>query len=801
MCPRPNSIDEIYINNNKTTEFTTYIGKNPPYSNSIYKVIERDNSSPKYIRATLINPPINQYYLNQSNLLFGLNIQPFRDNLEEEIPIVEIKENIFRCKKCKSYINNKYTQSYNQLNQLIFICNLCNNENIISSFENSVKEEYLNISERDNCIELTKPTIDFYLNEKNNADNKNFYPHYIFMIDISEDSFEFGLPNYILNSIQSNLDSFDNINYTYISISLYDVKNIYFFYLEKNEIKISIMTDLNNPFCPIESKKMYLNIEKNKNEIYKLIEKVINFINEKNSNLISGNILKTKNFLQKSVPTGAAIKSGIDSLLFNGGRILIFTPNPCNHGFNNCIIENNNEKKEENCFLPKHNKFNNLIEICNNNKITIDQFIFMSTQYDLSTMGLISNLTGGQIFYYEYTSNSNLINYSFEKLHYDINRVISRKNYYDVKFMIRYSSYVDCVEILSNFNRKLGEAFQLGSCDPDFNFYYSFKLNDGIKDKTKIHFQIACLFIDNYNKKYIRIFNVTYQASNSFYEIFNNIDNDSLVKAFLMKSISLSYRSSLEKSRDFLENKLYEIFKFYKQNVIEDRANEDFIYPHSLKFFPLYIHSFLKRRCLNYPPKGSNYVKNVYLLNKIMREPLYKTLKLLYPKMYRIDNIQKVKLDDNTLFSFYDIGTFINDYNIYLKPNLLRLSKDIIDMDKSYLIDDGDYINLFIFDKLNSEFYYNLFNMKTFEEIKENNILSLDEENQNYLNLRLLNIIYQLRIENNGYNQPVRIFLYNEKNIYDNNLLYLLIEDKIGSEKSYSDFLFNLNNSIQKSNF
>ena len=199
MCPRPNSIDEIYINNNKTTEFTTYIGKIPPYSNSIYKVIERDNSSPKYIRATLINPPINQYYLNQSNLLFGLNIQPFRDNLEEEIPIVEIKENIFRCKKCKSYINNKYTQSYNQLNQLIFICNLCNNENIISSFENSVKEEYLNISERDNCIELTKPTIDFYLNEKNNADNKNFYPHYIFMIDISEDSFEFGLPNYILN--------------------------------------------------------------------------------------------------------------------------------------------------------------------------------------------------------------------------------------------------------------------------------------------------------------------------------------------------------------------------------------------------------------------------------------------------------------------------------------------------------------------------------------------------------------------------------------------------------------------------
>ena len=669
----------------------------------------------------------------------------------------------------------------------------------------------MNISDRDSCIELTKPTIDWCVND--NFDNNNFYPHYIFMIDISVDSFELGLPNYIINSIQNNLDFFDNINNTFISISLYDEQKIYFFYLEKNQIKLSIMPDLNNPYCPIEPNKMYFNLQNNKNEINKLLEKVTNFIFEKNINYTLGSILTTKNFLQRSTPTGAVIKSGIDSLLHNGGRVLIFTPNPCFHGFNFCLNrdiiydENKIEKDNENIknyFIPQHKKFDNLIEICNNNKITVDQFIFMSTQYDLSTMGTISNLTGGTIFYYEYTSNSNLINYMLEKLHYDINRVISRNNYYDVKFMIRYSDYVDCVEILGNFNQKIGQAFQLGSCNPDYNFYYNMRLNDNIKDKTKIHFQIVTFFTNNYNKKYIRVFNITYEASKSLNEVFNNIDNDAIVKAFLMKSINFSYRFSLENAREMLENKLYEIFKFYKQKVKEDRTNDEFIYPNGLKFLPLYIHSFLKRGSLNYPQKGSNYVKNIYLLMKIMREPILNTIKFLYPKMYRIDNIENEQysaISEGLILSHSDIGNYNSEFNFYQKPMLIRLSKDCIDMDKSYLIDDGNYISLIIFDKLNKDFYFNLFNLNSFEEIKKNKILSLDEDNENNLNVKLFNIIYQLRNENNGFNQPIRLFLFNEKNIYDNNLLYLLIEDKIGFEPNYPDFLFKLNNLIQKNNF
>ena len=121
-----------------------------------------------------------------------------------------------------------------------------------------------------------------------------------------------------------------------------------------------------------------------------------------------------------------------------------------------------------------------------------------------------------------------------------------------------------------------------------------------------------------------------------------------MVKAFVMKSISFSYRFSLKNTRKMLENKLYEIFKFYKQKVIEDRICYNFLYPMKLKFFPLYIHSFLKRGSLDHPQKGSNFIKNIYLLMNIMRELILNILNFyilkcieLILKIYNINQFLK----------------------------------------------------------------------------------------------------------------------------------------------------------------
>jgi hypothetical protein len=91
------------------------------------------------------------------------------------------------------------------------------------------------------------------------------------------------------------------------------------------------------------------------------------------------------------------------------------------------------------------------------------------------------------------------------------------------------------------------------------------------------------------------------------------------------------------------------------------------------------------------------------------------------------------------------------------KPYLLTLSLDYIDFDSAYLIDDGEYLNIFVFNYIKEEFYYELFGVNSYEAAIELHLDSLDESNGNDLNVRIVNIINQLRKENKGLTQPLRL--------------------------------------------
>jgi len=287
------------------------------------------------------------------------------------------------------------------------------------------------------------------------------------------------------------------------------------------------MGDISDPFCPVSLKKLYLNVNNDKEKIEKLIEKINNFIEEKNINSQNSNIKR-----QISTITGAAIKSGVDALLENGGRVMIFTPNPCNHGFGACVsrdtFDKNKEPQKVNPFYPQHEKFVEIGEKAANNRIVVDQFIFMSTTYDLSTFSIASNLSGGHVEYYNYSVDPNVINSNYEKLHYDLTRILTRPNYYDCKFMLRFTVGVDCVEILGPFNKKLGEAFQLGGCDPDYCYYYNMRLNEYFKHGQKIDIQLVVLYDDNYSDRYLRIFNYSFEISCEVGNIFTNAEVDAI---------------------------------------------------------------------------------------------------------------------------------------------------------------------------------------------------------------------------------------------------------------------------------
>ena len=800
--PRPSQEKEIYLNKENLPIYETNLSTNLPFSTKFYTVKETKNSSCKFIRPTINAIPTSPSFFDETGLPFGICVRPFYqiNKNESQIPKIQNNGHIFRCEKCKSYINNKYKFTYSKLNKQIAICNLCHHENDLNINFQGIKNEYLNNNDT-SCLELINPTIDF-IAPQNFKSKKIFVPHYLFMIDISETSYQLGLPSYIINSIQINLDSIHNYENSYIAFALYDFKNIYYFYIEKDDVRISIMGDINDPFCPLSLKKLYIKIGSNKEKINSLIEKINLFINDKNKNFNNNINIKNK---QISTITGCAIKSGVDSLLENGGRILVFTCNPCNHGFGASIIREiylkNNKVKDphkSNRFFPQHNLFAEIGQKAAKNKIVIDQFIFLSELYDISTFSIASTLSGGDIFFYQDVGGE-VPQYLYEKLYFDITRVLTRPNYYNCKFMLRYSKGIDCYEILGPFTKKLGDAFELGGCDPDYCFYYNFRLNQQLKKDEILHIQLATLYEDNYSDIYIRVFNYSFEVIEELPNLFGLLDMNSIMKSLIYKSISLIYNTNFQDIKKFLEDKIINTFKYYRINVKKKASASQLIIPLGIQYIPSYINSFLKLNIFSDNAKSNEINQILYIANKLLREPINCTIKFLYPKFYRIDNIKKGQYDiNNEENRIYNIGLLNEKYNIINKPLLLRLSKDEIDFDSAYLIDDGIFINIFIFNQINSNFYQDLFNIGNFYDLKNIGINELNQENQTELNQRILNIISQLRNENDDYIQPIRIFFFEENDISNFILNQLLKEDELNGYSNYTEYLCTIHKKIQE---
>ena len=244
------------------------------------------------------------------------------------------------------------------------------------------------------------------------------------------------------------------------------------------------------------------------------------------------------------------------------------------------------------------------------------------------------------------------------------------------------------------------------------------------------------------------------------------------------------------KVRTNLEERIINSFKFYRVRERSSTPSSQLILPVSLRYLPLYLNSFIKKGILS--KNNANFPANqlISCMCKLMRDPLSKTMKFLYPQFYRIDNI--ITRDAS-------IGTVNEQYKIIRKPEMLPLSKDNIDFDCAYLIDNGEYISVFVFDQIDEAFYVDIFGVRSWDDAVQQGVAALNEDIDSELNTKVFNIISQLRYENAGHYQPICVHFLNEASIAKKELAQLLIEDKVNDEVNYSQFLCMIHDQIQRS--
>jgi hypothetical protein len=798
--PHPSEFEDYYLNTEKQNIYYSTVGNHPPHSISKYSVIETENSSCRLIRSSLVRFPTNQNLLSKTGILFGLYCQPFADFNENEkkIPQVDGSKGIFRCKNCNSYVNNKCTLTFNNNNgQRILICNICKNENIVSDSEMFNNEEN---------IELIYPTIDFIPPETVTSKIKKFIPHYCIMIDICKVSYELGFPNYILNSFLSNLNSFNNAENSYICFATYDIKGIQFYTLNKSqEINVIFMNDIDSPFSPVSPKYLYFNVKTQQEEINILIEKINIYISKRVEIIKSHNINIG----------GSAIYAAIESLLEYGGRAMIFScsSNKLGYGVSSLnndnlnvginilkttnIVEKKNRPEEEKKLLNSENEyklfseqnkdFYNIIEKCNKNRITVDQFIFGEIDYDLNKLDQISNCTGGGIYHYNFNlkninqNNSQInLNYYYERLFYDITRIISRNNIYGINAVLRNTIGIEILEILGGMYNIVStntSFFNIGGFDPDSSFIYNLRIDDYFKNEQKIDFQLAVLYTNNYSQNFLRVINYSIIASDSIEKIFSYADIDVIVKLYICKELNFLNKKECVKIEEDMDNKIIETFAAYKK-LTNQHLSPQLILPAQLKFLPVYVNSFCKKIYFKKFKNLESITTILALKHFFNRASLYAILLYLYPKLY------KIKLDA-----------------AYLSRKM-RLSGENIKADRMYISTNGLFVDIYIFNYLEEKYYFTLFNHYNFndciQDIENCQALNEEELSKDEIGQSILEFIEDKKKANTGFYSPLRIFFVTKVNAMNfEELKNLLVEDELNMVRSYCYELVYIHNGIE----
>lgn len=73
----------------------------------------------------------------------------------------------------------------------------------------------------------------------------------------------------------------------------------------------------------------------------------------------------------------------------------------------------------------------------------------------------------------------------------------------------------------------------------------------------------------------------------------------------------------------------------------------------------------------------------------------------------------------------------------------------------------------------------------------------MDENSDDCLTQRIQNLINQMRTDNKGVTQPLRIYFLNEKQVTKEEVATMLCEDHYKDESFYVDFLADVHQNIQ----
>lgn len=358
-----------------------------------------------------------------------------------------------------------------------------------------------------------------------------------------------------------------------------------------------------------------------------------------------------------------------------------------------------NTDKEKSLYVPQDNYYKKLAEQAVTHGISVDLFLVVNSYVDISTVGILSILTGGETFHYphfEYDRDG-------IRLYADFKRALTRPTGFNALMRIRTSNGLKVTDHYGNFATKDGTDIELASVDSDKAIGVAIKHDAKLDEKLDSSFQCALLYTTSTGQRRIRIHNLSVPNTTLLGNVFRYAEMDVTLNYIAKSAVSAALNLPLASVRDQLTEKCVKILASYRKNCASSTSPGQLILPESFKLFPLYTLALQKSKALRAGELSVD--ARVQLMRLIKSMGVASSVPFFYPRMLPLFNLDP------------DIGK-IDEVTGRIKiPGAIRVSYERLDNAGVYLIENGVWMMLWVGRNVPQEFLQAVFGVDRIEAI------------------------------------------------------------------------------------
>ncbi|EIN08619.1 sec24-like protein [Punctularia strigosozonata HHB-11173 SS5] len=814
--------------------YETLPGTYVPLSTTDYVALDQGNSSPKFIRVSTWNVPSTSRLQSDCAIPLVSAVQPLvdQDPGEEPVPVVQTgDEGPARCGRCRAYVNAwcKFVSGGSK-----WKCNLCGHETEVSpSYFCNLDHNLLRLDHLQRP-ELNKGTVDFDVTSsqaywatdpprkinpgyfsvdapaedldlvvgpsggKTSAAREPKPMRFMFLLDASVASVKSGFLSAGCEMIKEMLygapaqapeqaDGAPSVDAkkdaepcfpsrAEIAILTFD-SALHFYNLSStlDQASMLVVPDIEEVFVPLRD-GLFVDPHESRTAIESLLTAIP---------------ARFADFPSSDSALGAALRASQASLAGRGGHVVIFqatlptvgpgTPRPSPSSSSaipvrTTAIESElyDTDKEKTLFTPRDPFWGAVGEECAEEGIGVSAFLGMSEYGDVASIGAVSSLSGGELFFHPRFDPIR----DGPAMKSQLRRLLTRTIGYNCMFRARCSTGLSVSGYLGNFDRASETDIAFGTIDADKSFCITFEHSSSrvkLDPREHAYLQCALLYTTVQGERRVRTINVALQVADLAGTVFRYADMETVVCYLAKDCISQMTSTRMSIIRDDLTERCATLLLGYRRNCAASTAPTQLILPEAFKSLPAYALGIIKSK----PLKGRNVSSDVrnYHAHKIKGMSVRTTMQHLYPRMLALHD-----LDDTIALPDSDNGRIAF-------PSLMRATYMHMEASGIYLIDNEEITMIWIGGSASPQLLNDLFGTSELYAL-DPHMTSLPEL-PTRISMQVRNILAEWRMRRGG--REPKFFLARQ-NIDGTEVEFsdMLVEDQNNAAMSYIDCQFSL---------